>query len=406
MSKPLTKILFSFLFAFSVASIAQAEATPAAQKEWTFLLFLNGHNNLDSFGAFNINQMEEVGSNDQINMVVQWASLKNKQTKRLYVTRDQDTDNVTSKAIETMDPVDMGDYNQLIEFVRWGVQKYPAKRYMIAVWNHGNGWHLTKNGQMNARDISYDDLTDNKITTEQLGIAMAKAAEIIGHKVDIYGSDACLMAMAEVAAEMKDSVQYFVGSQETEPGFGWPYSTWMKRWVNDSTPTAAEVSTYLTQEYKKAYSGGIYGNQDVTLSAWRMDKFEAFETAMKSFNTALTNLSPTELNLAKDVVLETQEFYSSDYKDIYDFAMKLGMARTGVDVGILSGVKEAVSALVIDNQASAYYTGAFGVSVWMPIHAWELNEHKARYENLKFNQATGWLNFLSSLNPQKVPGRF
>ena len=33
-------------------------------KEWTALLFLNGHNNLDEFGEMNLNQIEEVGSSE------------------------------------------------------------------------------------------------------------------------------------------------------------------------------------------------------------------------------------------------------------------------------------------------------------------------------------------------------
>lgn len=397
MLKPLAKIAFLISLFFGMTAFAE-NPSPAVEKEWTFLLFLNGHNNLDDFGAMNINQMEEIGSTDRLNMVVQWASLQS-QTKRLYITKDSDKDVVNSQVVESMDKVDMGDYKKLVEFVRWGVQNYPAKHYMIAVWNHGNGWHLQRaGGSIDAKDISYDDLTNNKITSEQLGLAMKESAEIIGHNVDIYASDACLMAMGEVAAEMKNSVDYFIGSQETEPGYGWPYSTWMARWTADKSPTAEQVSKYLTEEYKKAYSGGIYGYEAVTLSAWRMDKFAGFESAMKSFNTSLSNLSPSDMSIAKDMVLETQAFYSSDYKDIYDFAMKLATAKTSMDNGVLSDVKAAVSALVIDNQASAYYSGAFGVSVWMPTQAWEFKEHKDRYANLEFNKATGWLDFLTQLN--------
>ena len=53
-----------------------------AEKEWTFLLYLNGNNNLDSFGKLNINQMEAAGSSDAVNLVVQWASLANRDTRR------------------------------------------------------------------------------------------------------------------------------------------------------------------------------------------------------------------------------------------------------------------------------------------------------------------------------------
>src|ERR1700757_4673970 len=81
----------------------------AADKEWTFLLYLNGNNNLDSFGKLNINQMEAVGSSDAVNMVVQWASLENGDVRRLLVQKDNDTNNVTSPVVQNMGSVDMGD---------------------------------------------------------------------------------------------------------------------------------------------------------------------------------------------------------------------------------------------------------------------------------------------------------
>lgn len=389
-----------FLSLALMANSVQAQEAQGAPKEWTFLLFLNGNNNLDTYGAYNINQMEQVGSTDQLNMVVQWASLRAGDTKRLYVTKDSDVLKVNSQVVQAMGKVDMGDYHQLIDFVKWGVENYPAKHYMIAVWNHGNGWHLMDalGRQIQPLDISYDDNTGNVIRTEELGIAMAAAARIIGHKVDIYGSDACLMAMAEVAIEMKDSVDYFVGSQETEPGYGWPYNTWMARWAADTSATPAKVSTYLTEEYMKAYSGGIYGNQDVTFSAWDMSKLPAFIDAMKNLNASLANLSASDLVQTKAAVNNTQEFYSADYKDIYDFAANLEKGKVGIEASILSSVKQSVSAMMVSEGASSGYPGAHGVSVWMPTSSFYMDSYKARYAAMEFNKATGWLDFLVAMN--------
>ena len=105
---------------------------------------------------------------------------------------------------------DMGDYKNLVDFVKWGTDNFPAKHYFVAVWNHGSGWHFQdakiKSGEVSINDISFDDNTGHAITTEQLGTAMAEIKLHIGRNVDIYGSDACLMQMLEVAGEMKNSV--------------------------------------------------------------------------------------------------------------------------------------------------------------------------------------------------------
>ncbi|HEY8280004.1 MAG TPA: hypothetical protein VIH99_10285, partial [Bdellovibrionota bacterium] len=110
----------NLLLSSILALFLAASPSRAAEKEWTFLLFLNGNNNLDSYGALNINQMEEVGSSDQVNLVVQWASLANHGTKRLYVQKDNDTRRVTSPVVQDMGNADMGDVRVLEDFIRWG----------------------------------------------------------------------------------------------------------------------------------------------------------------------------------------------------------------------------------------------------------------------------------------------
>ncbi|MFZ9594816.1 MAG: hypothetical protein ACO3A2_01925, partial [Bdellovibrionia bacterium] len=92
----ITLVLAVFLNPNVSFALARSNPLPRQEKEWTFLTFMNGKNNLDSFGALNINQMEKVGSTDQINVVVQWASLKNKSVKRLFINQDQNPKKVTS----------------------------------------------------------------------------------------------------------------------------------------------------------------------------------------------------------------------------------------------------------------------------------------------------------------------
>jgi hypothetical protein len=388
-----------FLMSMTLFSNSARAEQAKAQKEWTFLLFLNGNNNLDYFGAYNINQMEEVGSNENLNMVVQWASIGKRTTKRLLVTKDNDTKNVTSKTIEDLGNIDMGDYKQLVNFIEWGAKNFPAKHYMVAVWNHGNGWQILNLGAgAITRDISYDDNTGNKITTEELGLAMSEAAKIIGQPIDIYGSDACLMAMAEVASEMKDSVSYFVGSQDLEPGYGWPYNTFMKRWAANPKATPAEVSTYLSEEYIKAYSGGIYGKEDVTFSSIDMSKYGAFTESLKNLSQSLASLGSSEITKTKAAVSSTLGFYTPEYKDIVDFVDNLGSSRVGVNSAVLKSVKDTASAMTVYGVGTGTFKKAKGISVWIPSSAYELNSYRSRYSNFEFNKSSNWLAFLDALN--------
>ena len=385
-------ILVGSLFVVSSALAAQP-----VEKDWTLLVYLNGDNNLDSFGAVNIDQMEQVGSNDNLNIVVQWASLGAGTTKRVYVQKFNETNTVSSPIIADIGKTDMGDYKSLIEFIRWGVQNYPAKHYIVDVWDHGAGWHsIQAMGAGNKHtfhptDISWDDNSGNYITTEQLGQAMAEAAKIMGHKVDIYGSDACLMAMAEVANEMSDSVNLFVGSQETEPGAGWPYGDWLSQWANTRGADAGLIAKSLVTTYVKSYQGGSNGNGEVTFSAFDLNKLPALASAVGDLGKEIRAMDATAkanlLNTAKGV----QNFTDADYGDLLDF-MKLmsGAQVPQTTARAISEVQSAANAMIIGNADTTQFAKATGLSIWLPTDASTYAANSARYKGLKFNAASDW----------------
>jgi hypothetical protein len=79
--------------------------------------------------------MELVGSNPQLNIVVQldryakaftgdgdWTD-----TRRFLVTQDNDLNHIASPVVESVVEVDTGDPQTLIDFVTWAIQHYPAK---------------------------------------------------------------------------------------------------------------------------------------------------------------------------------------------------------------------------------------------------------------------------------------
>src|SRR6185437_6314547 len=165
-------VLITSLFVLSSAVAANAATAP---KNWTFLIYLNGDNNLDSFGAQNIESMEQVGSNDQVNIVVQWASEAAGKTVRLLVQKSTNPSAVTSPVVQDLGKVDMGDFHSLENFIQWGVQNYPAQHYFVDVWDHGSGWHSIEamsapmpGMHLRPNDISWDDNSGNFISTEQL----------------------------------------------------------------------------------------------------------------------------------------------------------------------------------------------------------------------------------------------
>jgi hypothetical protein len=387
-------VFAALIFSFS------AHAAPAAEKEWTFLLFLNGHNNLSSFGDMNLKDMEKSGSNDQVNLVVEWGKSNDDYTHRLLVQKSTNPSKVTSPIIMSQKDVDMGDYKNLVEFVRWGAANFPAKHYFVAIWNHGSGWHfqdmLKVNGQVQINDISYDDNTDNRITTEQLGQAMREIKTILGRNVDVYGSDACLMQMIEVATEMKDTVDYFVGSQHTEPGEGWPYETFVKKWTAQPTVSPAGLSVLLSKEYLKAYSsGGVYSRNDVTFSAFDMLKLAALNESTAQLVNHMKTFDKATLTKVKTAMNASQDFYYSDYKDYGDFLKRFEALPIAKDAKLIQQVKSDLKQAILttDNSTSSF-ANATGLSIWMPSYA---SGYMERYSALEFNKTTAWADVLKAV---------
>lgn len=380
--------IIALLALFTSGIIVEAKAEPTVQpKEWTLLLFLNGNNNLDSFGALNLNQIEKIGSTDKINVVVQWASLENGKTQRLYMKKDNDTEKVTSPVIEDMGQVDMGDYQSVIDFVKWGSEKYPAKHYMLDLWDHGSGWHFKKQGGV-LKDISWDEISGNHITTEQLATALTQSAKIIGHKIDLYASDACLMAMVEIAAQMEDSVDVFAGSEEVEPGEGWPYDTFLASWNKlPKGGNAREVAKVLSEEYAKSYETS---GRDVTFSAFDMNFLAPMNAAIRTFSDSFRKLNNSELAKVKTAVEKSTRFSSDDYVDFLDFIKNLKaqkIAKLGKTT--ISDVSNSTEQFIVANNTVGF-PNAHGMSIWIPTDSYTYSQYADRYSRLKFDNATRW----------------
>jgi hypothetical protein len=387
---------FAVLAQFFLCSLLFASQGGAAreEKDWAFLIFLNGNNSLDSFGTDNLKQMETVGSTGSLNIVVQWASEASDKTKRMVIQKSTNSSEVTSPAVETLDRVDMGDYNQLVTFVKWAMEKYPAKHYFIDVWNHGNGWHRTPGV---VRDISYDDFSNNHITTPQLGQALRQISASLGRKIDIVGTDACLMAMAEVASEIADSTNFLIGSQEVEPGPGWPYDAFLSRWTAAESPSAADVSRFLVEEYIKVYNSQ---NGDVTLSALDLAKQGTLESALTQLATSLKALPADKQKKVVAAVKKTLHFELSDYVDLGDLVKNLRTAVGGEGEARepLTQVENAVQAYVSTNGTTEAYKTAKGVSIWFPDSASTYKRYASYYEQLKFS-TVGWGKMLKAMYP-------
>jgi len=365
--------------------IPAAGEAARAGAEWTIMVFVNGKNNLEEYALKDMNEMELVGSSDKVNVVVEVGRIAGhdssdgdwKGVRRYLIKKDADTAKVASPLLQDLGQLDMGDPKSVIDFVKWARAEYPARRYMLILWNHGSGWTRNRGGA--PRGISYDDETQNNISTPGLGQIMRAVG-----KIDVFASDACLMQMPEVDYEIKDYVDYIVGSAESEPEDGYIYNTFLGPIVARPSMSAFEVGQLAVTAYSDHY-----GRQAHTQSLVSAAAMNGMVPLVNAFVKAAMAANEKKLILA---AREQSEHYSiSDNKDIWHFLSLYAASSQSADVkAAAKALQDYISdTLVLVNRYSgSYYSNAHGLAVYMPIYPTHF------YKDLAWSKDTLWDDFL------------
>jgi hypothetical protein len=315
------KYKYAIIFVLIILSIALAGCfVPPIPNlpEWTVMIYLDADNNLESAGIDDINEMEMVGSSTDVNIVIQVDRIPHSvlaannegsaddtsngdwtNTRRYYITQDFDPYTINSDLKSDLGELNMGDSQTLIDFADWTVNNYPAKKYLLVIWNHGGGF---RSPAYTTKDIAWDDTSGDKITIPELEYALSAISVQMGKKIDIVGMDACLMAMTEVAYQIKDYADILVTSEENEPGDGWPYDTILAQLVANPTMSSTQLATDIVDKY--IYS---YPYNEVTQSAIDLSYMDDLAGQLSSMADSIRSDTLT----SKDAYLNAA--YSSQY---------------------------------------------------------------------------------------------
>lgn len=397
----------------SVDTLVNADQAQTFAKKgngkWLWLVHLAADNNLYQFGLDDMNEMEAGLNNDNVKVVVLFDGAKQGDSAVYEIQKDPAGLNKTliSKKVSvpfigSNNEIDSGDYKVAAKFVDWAVDTYNAdgkSNTAYTVWNHGLDWQRAKNsfvskpsknviGEISTNEFAWDDNGTN-MKTADLNPILDGPAKKMGKKFDILNFDACLMAHAEVANQVANSVDYMVASQKTEPGKGNPYELMVKSLSDNPSMSGLEASKVFVKDFNTSYPQG-----GITLSS--MDTAavaNGFSKAVNDFADAMV------ANLAKDNVAlqelrrKTVVFENNDCADISHFA-----SMVAKDARISDDVKKAaekvvaeVSKTVMANVNSAN-GNAKGISMYFPYKGLS---YKTRYDTLKFS-SNKWDEFLKA----------
>ena len=281
--------------------------TPGPNVAWNFLVYLDGDNDLETQAIMDFNEMEFIGSNSQVNVLVlfdrhpdydysngDWTGT------RLYrVNYDTNSNVINSQLLADYGEKDMSDPATLRDFIIYCQTYYPAGHTVLTLWNHGAGVYpkafeidktkSTASDSTSAKGICWDDTSGprpwNCLTTDEVAAALAAARTSTGQKIDIINLDACLMQLLEVAYEWKEQADFLVGSEETIPGDGDDYDTVLGHLTGNPNVTSRDLAIQLVTDYynyyNNAWSNTTYSALDLAAITGFMPAFQTLATELK-----------------------------------------------------------------------------------------------------------------------------
>jgi hypothetical protein len=245
----------------------------------------------------------------------------------------------------------MLDAGELGNFISFAAENYPANRYQLVFWDHGGG---------SLYGYGYDEMYPDSVMFLS---DIAAALENSGVKFDFVGFDACLMGTIETAYMLEPYADYMIGSEETEPAFGWDYTPWLNALGDNSSIETVELGRVVVDSFLEQNATSDESSPDTTLSVVALREipgvYEELCDYMENATEALVN---KEFTMISSAVARARAFAEPEYDliDIMDFAVEAD----------LEGVEELASVLesAVKYSDSSARTGVYGLSMYFPYN--------------------------------------
>jgi hypothetical protein len=404
--------------------------------KWTFAAYLAGDNNLSDAGERDLLEMRRVGSNPNINVVVEFdRSGPNRDTVRYHIQKDG-----LNEQVEALGETDCGDPKVLLDFISWVDNKFPAEHYALILWNHGGGWEPSEidriAGKVGAvsygkaegsersrkpigrslfrstleevmqcptvreRAICCDDGTGHSLDTVELGKVLKDANTILNQPIDVLGMDACLMSNLEVAYQAQPFVKYIVASEESEPNDGWPYDTVLDPLLKNPDMSPEDLAHLIVNAYNQYYISRS-NTWPVTQTALDLSHISELVSPLDILSDLLINSMPAARGNINSVQYECLPFWDGTLFDIAEFCTYLSNYFT--DPAIVKAASDTRSALQPGNDhliMNMDHHGTdldecAGLSIYLPERRRRMRI-SPYYSTLEFAKQHHWLSMLKA----------
>lgn len=368
------------------------------QAKYTVLIYIVGSNleSEDNSASINISQMMKVGSDENLNIVIETGGAKKdgwRTVKRHLILPDQDLE------LDDLGAVNMGLVSTITSFFTWGMTQFPADKYIAIFWNHGGG--------PNSGYGSDDIFGESQTAINELSIALSDITQQTGKLFEIIGFDTCLLGNIETFAGLYRYSNYLVGSEDSEPGLGWQYNTFLKLIADHPTVDGLQIGTNIVNGFTEQNVGS-----STTLSVIKAADIPNVVSAVDQFATSLLPYANSSLanwrTLAK-ARIKTPDYGTSSWdSESYDVADIVGLANSAIYYFPSDPlIQDSANALINATQTAVKYRknspnrgASYGLTIYFPSI---MRVYQPQYQTVTlingetfFSQP--YLNFVSNYN--------
>lgn len=308
------------------------------KKTWSVMVYLAGDNNLSEECVFALKELKRVGTKRRdnrrdaperrddpdpervkaekrlkrrkghprrVNVLAQFdPSGRANNTRRFHVGDADDDGLIECDVVDVLDEVDTGAHENLTNFLVFCIENFPADYYMVVLAGHGSG----TNEDFFLRDEDRPfSLLPSSLSIPDLQQVFKRAAEgeektrlekVLeethknaggGDRINILGFDTCVMSMAEVCYQLRDSlVDLMVGSEGFTPTAGWPYHRVLKFLNGDREVEPQQLAGRIVRRYTRFYVNYEFGGLSVDQSALRVANIGKLKDKVKVLTAVLS----------------------------------------------------------------------------------------------------------------------
>lgn len=412
------------------------------KKAMTIVIYMAADNNLHYFAWKNIKQMELIGSNNNINIIVQINTPGYLNATKRYLIKQGRRILVQDEASPNQ-KLNSGSPYTLIDCMTWAATHFPADEYALFIWNHGSGdmdpnsartinpcdlfyrnptnnlleldrgtsylsllcqygtQTLPSNGK---RGVCFDDTFKSYISNRDLDFALYEIQTKVlgGQKLALIAFDACLMSMIGVASVVKKYAQFMVSSQEVVYGSGYRYDLAFEPFLR-GTLTPKEFAQHIVISYEQSYQRLI---NDYTQSALDLSLCQIFEENIHNVANLLGQaLAEQSGHNVSDLIrkckstqyctcfdepsyIDIGHFYANILQHLQHFNLKDKAKEYSIQIALKSALQQGIniiSSFIIENRVGQKLNRAQGVSIYFPEYSISQN-----YLQSPFASSNNW----------------